>query len=130
MNIRKFMVRLGGVEHEIEVEEINTEHKTTYVQQSSAEKSDKIIETKNIDKPKVGVPKNVDGEEVCAPLQGKLLSINKAEGDEVVEGDLLFIIEAMKMENEVVAPCSGKIKKIYVTKDDTLSAGDLMAVIC
>lgn len=74
-------------------------------------------------------PHPTDGTVVAAPLPGNVLSINVTAGEEVKEGDVLLLIEAMKMENEVVAPCGGIVQKIAVSPGQMVSTGDVLAVI-
>ncbi len=69
------------------------------------------------------------GTEVAAPLPGSVLSIKVMAGQKVTEGDVLLLIEAMKMENEVVAPTTGTIAKIYVSQGEMVSTGDVLMVI-
>lgn len=69
------------------------------------------------------------GEQVCAPLPGNVLSVNVAVGDTVKSGQLLLVIEAMKMENEVLAPADGKVVQILVSKGSVVATGDVLVVI-
>ena len=69
------------------------------------------------------------GAPVTAPMPGSVLDVKVKVGDSVNEGDILLILEAMKMENEVTAPASGKIKSIDVEKGSTVNTGDLMLII-
>lgn len=59
-------------------------------------------------------------------IPGTILSITVKEGQEVKEGELLLVLQAMKMENKIVAPFPGKIKKIIVAKGDKIPKGALM----
>ena len=52
------------------------------------------------------------GETVAAPMPGTILKVNVAVGQTVKEGDLLVVLEAMKMENEIYAPCAGTVKQV------------------
>lgn len=61
---------------------------------------------------------------VGAPMPGKILKIFVEEGIEVKKNQQLFIIEAMKMENEVRSPVDGKIKKIYFKEEELVSVGE------
>ena len=67
--------------------------------------------------------------EVEAPMPGLILRIEKNAGDPVQEGDLILVMEAMKMETEIHAPASGTIREIAVKQGDQLKAGELLAVI-
>lgn len=69
------------------------------------------------------------GTSVEAPLPGNILSIKVKEGDAVKEGDVLLLIEAMKMENEVAAPCDGAVKQIVASVGQMVSTGDTLIVI-
>ncbi len=66
---------------------------------------------------------------VNAPMPGLVLRIEKNVGDTVQEGDLIMVLEAMKMENEIHSPAGGTISEISVKQGDQLKAGELLAVI-
>lgn len=72
---------------------------------------------------------HVSGIEVKAPLPGNVLSVSVSVGQKVKSGDVLAVIEAMKMENEVLAPVDGSVKEVSVTKGQVVSTGDLLFVI-
>ena len=69
------------------------------------------------------------GTPVTAPLPGNILQIKVSQGQAVKAGDLLILIEAMKMENEVLAPCDGTISQILVSKGQAVATGDTLIVI-
>ena len=56
------------------------------------------------------------GEKVCSPMPGTILSVNVANGSAVKKGDVLMVLEAMKMENEIMAPCDGTITSVNTSK--------------
>ena len=70
-----------------------------------------------------------DGERVDAPMPGTILKVNVAAGQTVKEGDLLVILEAMKMENEIFAPKSGTVTQVLVEKGASVNTGDVLVVI-
>ena len=70
-----------------------------------------------------------DGTPVTAPLPGNVLSVKVSQGATAKEGDVLLVIEAMKMENEVAAPCDGTVKQILVSQGQMVATGDTLIVI-
>lgn len=72
---------------------------------------------------------NVQGTPVEAPLPGNVLAVNVAVGDAVSAGDVLLLIEAMKMENEVVASADGVVKAVNVTVGQMVNTGDPLVVL-
>ncbi|MCH7953089.1 MAG: biotin/lipoyl-binding protein [Chloroflexi bacterium] len=66
---------------------------------------------------------------VVSQMTGRIVRIDVKTGDEVSEGDVLLVIEAMKMENEITAPVSGTIKEIDVSAGARVSDGDTLLVI-
>ena len=69
------------------------------------------------------------GEAVKRPMPGTILQINVTQGQKVNEGDVIMILEAMKMENEIVATRSGTIAQIAVSKGAVVETGAVLAVI-
>ena len=69
------------------------------------------------------------GEQVTAPMPGTILSINVAAGDTVKRGQVLMILEAMKMENEIMCPCDGKVASVNTSKGSSVESGTLLCVI-
>ena len=73
---------------------------------------------------------NNDGvKEVVSPIQGQVTNIKVKVGDKVQKGDVLLIIEAMKLENEVVSPFEGQVAEILVTKGQNVKAKDAIIII-
>ena len=70
-----------------------------------------------------------DGEEIKAGLPGNVLRIEVSEGDSVAEGDVLLVMEAMKMESEVKAPKAGTVQSILVSQGDKVVTGQGLVVI-
>lgn len=64
-----------------------------------------------------------------APMPGTIIAIKVNIGDSVERGDTLFIIEAMKMENEIASPCDGVIKEIKVESGASVNTNDILALI-
>jgi len=69
------------------------------------------------------------GEKVCAPMPGTILDVKVQNGASVKKGDVLFILEAMKMENEIMAPCSGTVSSVSISKGSAVESGTLLCVI-
>jgi len=69
------------------------------------------------------------GEVVSAPMPGTILKVNVQNGQSVKEGDVLCILEAMKMENEIMAPKDGVISQVLVNKGSTVDTGAPLVVI-
>jgi biotin carboxyl carrier protein len=71
----------------------------------------------------------VAGEAVTAPMPGNILKVNVTVGQAVKEGDLLLVLEAMKMENEIFAPKNGTVAQVLVQKGATVDTGATMVVL-
>jgi len=69
------------------------------------------------------------GTVVKSPMPGNILKVNVAQGQKVNEGDVLLVLEAMKMENEVVASASGTVAQVVVAKGAVVETGSPLVVI-
>lgn len=69
------------------------------------------------------------GNTVSCPMPGTILDVRCSEGATVKKGDILFILEAMKMENEIMSPCDGTILSVNVTKGASVETGAVLCVI-
>ncbi len=66
---------------------------------------------------------------VAAPMPGKVLEVKVKAGDAVKSGDVLLILEAMKMQNEIMAPADGTVSDVRVSAGSTVNTGDVMIVL-
>lgn len=114
--MKKFMIKVDGVMHEVEVEEVGGV--STPVQSVQAPQSVK---------PAPAAPTGKGT--VSAPLQGNVQEVKVKVGDKVNAGDVVVVIEAMKMENDVPATVSGTVKAIHAQKGTKVSAGDALITI-
>ena len=70
-----------------------------------------------------------EGERVLSQLPGTVLAVKVNVGDVVKTGDVVAVVEAMKMENDMVAPCDGTVKQVVVKKGDNVASGAVLAVL-
>ena len=69
------------------------------------------------------------GTKVTAPMPGNILDVKVAVGDKVQEGQLVVLLEAMKMENEIFSPAAGSVTAVMVKKGDTVNSNDVLVTI-
>lgn len=141
--MKKFNVTVNGKTYAVEVEEVLAgQGGFTYqpvqqapvqapVQQApvqSALAQAPVASVKQVQK-EAAVAAPAGGELMSAPMPGTILDILVTEGQTVKKGEIILILEAMKMENEIAAAADGVISKIYTSKGATVSAGDSMLTI-
>lgn len=69
------------------------------------------------------------GEAICAPMPGTILSVNVSAGQAVKKGDVLVVLEAMKMENEIYAPRDGQVAAVSVAKGESVESGKVLVTL-
>ena len=110
--MKKYKVTVNGTAYEIELEEITG-----------------TIPTAAPVAAPVAAPAPAGGERVAAPMPGTILAVNVAAGDTVKRGQVLMILEAMKMENEIMCPCDGNVVSVNTSKGASVESGTLLCVI-
>lgn len=120
--MRKFIVNVNGNSYEVEVEEVGTASATAPIAQVAPAAVPKAAPA---EAPKAAPAAPAGGTQVKAPMPGNVLDIKVSNGQSVNEGDVLVILEAMKMENEIYAPCSGTVT-VVVSKGSTVNTGDVL----
>ncbi len=66
---------------------------------------------------------------ILSSMSGQIISVEASEGERVEKGEVILILEAMKMESEVFSPKEGRIKEIRVARGDMVNTGDVLAII-
>ena len=74
-------------------------------------------------------PATAGGATITAPMPGTILKVNVQNGAQVKKGDVLMVLEAMKMENEIMAPSDGKVASVSVTNGATVEAGTVLCTL-
>ncbi len=81
------------------------------------------------EKPAPAVSSAAGSASVTAPMPGTILKVNASNGQTVKKGDILMILEAMKMENEILAPCDGKVASVNVQAGASVETGALLCTL-
>ena len=114
--MKKYRVNVNGTVYEVELEEI------TGAAPAAAPAPAAVAAA-----PVAAAP--AGGEQITSPMPGNILSVNVAAGDTVKKGQVLMILEAMKMENEIMCPCDGKIASVNTSKGAAVESGTLLCTI-
>lgn len=108
--MKKYKVNVNGTAYEVEIEEMTGAPAAAPVAAAPA------------------APAGA-GERVAAPMPGNILSVNVAAGDTVKKGQVLMILEAMKMENEIMCPRDGVVASVNTSKGASVESGTLLCVL-
>lgn len=119
--MKKYKVTVNGTAYEITLEAIDAADIKTAPEASEAAPA----------APAASAPAAAPagGEVVYCPMPGTILSVNVSNGAAVKKGDVLMILEAMKMENEIMSPCDGTVASVNVTKGSSVETGATLCVI-
>lgn len=123
----KYVVSLNGKNYEVEVTEseaVLTKVTDTPVQAPAAAP----VQPAALAPAAAAAPVS-GGTNVISPMPGTILSVNVTVGQAVKAGDVLMVLEAMKMENDIVASADGTVRQLLVSKGSTVNTDDVLAVI-
>ncbi len=121
--MRKFNITVNGKTYEVDVEEVGGV--------ASAPVSAPVSTPVSAPAP-VSAPKSTPVSGACqvtSPMPGTVVAIKVNVGDTVNEGDLVAVLEAMKMENEIFAPQGGKVVGVSASAGDSVNSGDVLVSI-
>lgn len=124
--MKKFEVKVNGTAYEVEVNEV----KAAAPAAAPAKAAAPAPKAAPAPAPaKAAAPVPAGAETVKAPMPGKILSVAVSAGQAVKKGDVLLILEAMKMQNEITAPHDGTVSDVRVAANQTVAAGEDMIVL-
>lgn len=121
----KYIIKVNGNPYEVEVEEVGGARAS--VPTAAATKAPTKTVTPHV--VKTTQPTTASSGDVLAPMPGTVLKVKVAAGDTVKKGQVLLILEAMKMENEIVSPADGKVAALNVEAGKAVTAGEVMVSI-
>ena len=110
--MKKYKVNVNGTAYEVEIEEMTGAPAAAPVAAPAAAPA------------AAGA-----GESITSPMPGNILAVNVDAGDMVKKGQVLMVLEAMKMENEIMAPQDGKVTSVAVAKGAAVESGALLCTI-
>ena len=113
--MKKYRVTVNGTAYEIELEELTGAAPAAAAPAAPAPA------------PVAAAP--AGGEQITSPMPGNILAVNVSKGAAVKKGDVLMVLEAMKMENEIMSPCDGTVVSVNTEKGASVETGALLCVI-
>lgn len=129
----KYKVTLNGKTYEVEVEHgkavLLDEYEALAPAPSVSAPSAPAIVPETSATPAPAPLNLASGETVSAPMPGNIIRVDVKEGDKVTSGQVLVILEAMKMENEIVAPKDGTVAQVVTSKGAVVETGSPLVVI-
>lgn len=114
--MKKYNVVVNGTPYEVEIELVSENEAKSAAKPAAAQAAP-------------AAQASGAGEKISAPMPGNILDIKVNVGDSVKAGQVLFILEAMKMENEIMAGADGKVTSIGVTKGQAVESGTVLCTI-
>lgn len=127
----KYIVKLNNKEYEVVVENGKAgvmSVKETAGQSAGAEQKP-VNNAQAVNKAQSAPAVSGEGEQIKAPMPGTILDVKVTPGSSVKKGQVLLILEAMKMENEILAPADGTVSQVQVAKGSSVNTGDVLVVI-
>lgn len=126
----KYVVTVNGKNYEVDVEQGEARVlSVTPVAQAAAVSASVAAPTQPSAPVPVAAASAGSGQALLSPMPGTVVAVFKQPQDTVVVGEVVLILEAMKMENEIVAQHSGTVAQVMVSKGSVVKTGDVMVII-
>ena len=120
--MKKFRITVNGQSYDVDVEEIKGGAQSNHISAPIAQPL-QVTTAAPVAPASSG---STGSTKVVAPMQGKIVAVNVSEGEKIESGDVVAILEAMKMENEIVASESGTVASVDVAAGQAVDVGDLI----
>ena len=128
--MKKFSVTVNGTVYDVEVNEVKVGGAAVPAPAAApAPKAAPAPAPAAAPAPKAAAPVAAGATTVKAPMPGKILSVAVSAGQAVKKGDLLLVLEAMKMQNEIYAPQDATVSEVRVSANQTVATGEDMVVL-
>jgi len=124
--IMKYVVTINGKQYDVEVEKVSGGYKPMSMGAKAAPAAPAPAPAPAAPK---AAPVSAGDNTVTSPMPGTILGVKVKEGDAVKAGQLVIILEAMKMENEIVAPADGVVASVAVKEGDTVETDATLVVL-
>ena len=124
--MRKFNITVNGVAYEVEVEEVKDGAAPAAAAPAPVKAAPAPVKPAPAPAAKAPV---AAGAQVKAPMPGTILEVKVQQGQSVKKGDVLMVLEAMKMENEIMCPQDGTVAQVNVSKGASVNSGDVLCVL-
>lgn len=124
--MKKYNVTVNGTSYEITLEVVDAKDVKTSAPAPAAAPAPVAA---TAPAPAPAPVQNTNGETVKSPMPGTILSVNVQNGATVKKGDVLLVLEAMKMENEIMSPCDGTVVSVNVQNGASVETGAVLCVI-
>ena len=122
--MRKFIINVNGNSYEVEVEEVGGAPSAPVAAPAAAQKA--APKAAAAPAPAAAAAPPAGATNVTAPMPGNIVSVKVKVGDSVNAGDVLCVLEAMKMENEIMAPQAGKVVAVSTSAGSAVATGDVL----
>ena len=116
--MKQLKITVNGKTYDVSVEEVGATSATPVVAAPAAPAA-----------PAPAAPVSASGEQITAPMPGTVMSVKVSSGQSVKKGDVLVVLEAMKMENEIYAPCDGTVAAVNVSNGEAVESGKVLVVL-
>ena len=123
--MRNFVITVNGTQYEVAVEEVAAGAAPVAAAPAAAPAAPKAAPAAKKAAPVAAVA----GEKVTSPMPGNIIDVKVQAGATVKKGDVLVILEAMKMENEIMAPRDAKVAQVLAAKGAAVNTGDALVVL-
>ncbi len=130
ITMRKYIVKVNGSVYEVEVEELTAGEAAQYAaapeKPAPAKAEEKPAEATAPAAQPSAKPAAAGAKSINAPMPGSIISVSVKPGDTFRSGQVLLVLEAMKMENEIMAPHDGRVISVNVSAGSSVNSGDVL----